>query len=512
MRDLHDVIVAGAGPVGLFLACELALAGAEVLILERDLEPESPLKGPALGRRGLNTVSVEAIYRRGLLPKFFDGTEQPLTSAANPEGKFAGHFAGIMLHSSKIELDRWKYHLPGPAMRLRSTSIAQVEKILTERAEDLGVTIIRGEGFASITAHDNDSVTVQTAKNRLFRGRWLVGCDGGRSAVRKAAGIELVGTEAKSTGYAVKCELSCAQKLRPGFQPTETGLYFATPESLHLMDFDGGAFAGAQVSREHVQEVLRRVSGVSDVGIAKMVVASTFSDRCKQAEAYRRGRILLAGDAAHIHAPLGAQGLNLGLGDAMNLGWKLAAAVLREVDGDTVDLALLDTYESERRAVGAWVLQWARAQVVTLLPDPFSAALRNLFRDLIDTTDGTNLFVDRVWGLSQRYQLGDGAAHAHPLVGASAPDLELLDGSKLGSKLEGGRGLLLDVEDSPALRELVGGQHEAKVDYVAVGARDSLGLRAFLVRPDGVVAWVAEGNAQPDVDAAKAALQRWFGY
>jgi len=282
------------------------------------------------------------------------------------------------------------------------------------------------------------------------------------------------------------------------------------------VDFDGATFDRTQeITQEHIQDVLSRVTGITDIKITTIHLASSFTDRSKQATSYRKGRVLLAGDAAHIHSPLGAQGLNVGLGDAMNLGWKLAATVRRESGSERAlaDLALLDTYESERQPIAAWVLEWTRAQISTLQPDLYGAAVQALIRDLIDTTDGTNLFIDRVWGLSQRYNLGDSDAHAHPLVGCSAPDFELHDGSRLGPKLEEGWGLLVDFEDDAALKELVvGGKYEARVDYVGVGAKDRRGLRALLVRPDGVVAWVAEDNVKPDVDAAKAALEQWFGF
>lgn len=159
------------------------------------------------------------------------------------------------------------------------------------------------------------------------------------------------------------------------------------------------------------------------------------------------------------------------------------------------------------------MLEWTRAQVAMLQPDLYGAAVQTLIRDLIDTTDGTNLFIDRIWGLSQRYNLGDGEAQVHPLVGCSAPDFELHDGSRLGPKLDKGRGLLVDFGNGVTLKELtVGGKYEARVDYLSVDAMDKRGLRALLVRPDGAVAWVAEDNVKPDIDAAKAALEQWFGF
>jgi 2-polyprenyl-6-methoxyphenol hydroxylase-like FAD-dependent oxidoreductase len=515
MSNLYDVIIAGAGPIGLFLACELGLQHASVLVLERDLKAESPWKVEPLGRRGINTLSVEAFYRRGLLSKFVDSGVRPSGFQKTSSFQFGGHFAGILLNANKLDLDRFKYRLQGPSLTPRPTTIERIETSLTERAESLGVTILRGNSVTKITAQDSNSVIVEAGQNQSFRGKWLVGCDGGQSLIRRAAGFDFVGTDAKFTGYAVKCTLDDPEKLlSPGFHITKTGMYIIGPGSLHLMDFDGAAFdRKSEITQEHIQDVLNRVSGIPDVRIKTIDLASSFTDRSKQATTYRRGRVLLAGDAAHIHSPLGAQGLNLGLGDAMNLGWKLAAT-LRQDDGAPADadMALLDTYSLERAPVAAWVLEWTRAQVATLMPDLFGAAVQQLLRDLIDTTDGTNLFIDRVWGLSQRYVLGDGAAHAHPLVGCSAPDFEMSDGERLGAKMEGGRGLLVDFEDDPTLRGLLVEGYEDRIEYVGVGAKDRRGLRALLVRPDGVVAWVAEEDGKVDLDAVKAALKLWFRF
>lgn len=391
----------------------------------------------------------------------------------------------------------------------------RIETILTERAESLGVTILGNNGVTGIAAQDDHGVTVETAETRTFRGKWLVGYDGGRSIVRKAAAVNLIGTEARFTGYAVKCDLDYPEKLTPGFQVTNTGMYiFGPPNTLHLVDFDGVAFDRTnEITKEHIQRVLNRITGTTDVKITDIHLASSFTDRSKQATSYRKGRILLAGDAAHNHSPLGAQGLNVGLGDAMNIGWKLAAIIQQESksEGPLTDPTLLDTYESERHPVAAWVLEWTRAQVSTLQPDLYGAAMHSLIRDLIETTDGTNLFIDRIWGLSQRYKLGDTKADKHSLVACSAPDFELHDDSRLGSKLEGGRGLLVDFEGNVKLKELVvGGKYEGRVEYIAIGAKDKRGLQALLIRPDGIVAWVAEAHVVPDVDAAKSSLERWF--
>ena len=516
MSQIYDVIVAGAGPIGLQLACELGLAGVTVLVLERDPEPRSPWKIAPLGRRGLNTPSVEAFYRRGLLNKFFEPSDRPSSFQKTTGFQFGGHFAGIMLNANKLELDRWRYRLPGPSLVPAPTTMECIETVLTERAASLGVTILRNAGVTGIAAENDDSVTMKTGGDQTFRSKWLVGCDGGRSVIRKAAGFSLEGTEARLTGYAVKCELDHPEMLKPGFHITKTGMYVVGPDSLHLADFDNGAFDRTQgITQEHLQDVLSRISGITNVKITKVHLASSYTDRSKQATSYRKGRVLLAGDAAHIHSPLGAQGLNLGLGDAMNLGWKLAATIRQEADsgGNGADLSLLDTYESERQPIAARVLEWSRAQVSILQPDMYGAAMHTLIRELIDTADGAKFFIDRFWGLSQRYNLGDGEAYAHPLVGCSAPDFELHDGSRLGSKLEKGRGLLIDFEDDPVTkRSIVGGKYEARVDYVGVDAKDRRGCRAFLVRPDGVVAWVADENVNPEMKALTAALEKWFAF
>lgn len=516
--QFYDVIIAGAGPVGLFLACELALAKTSVLVLESSPTAESPWKLLPLGRRNLNTPSIETFYRRRMLEKVFDTSERPSHHEKKPGFQFGGHFAGIALNANKLDLDRWKYRLQGPSLIPGHATIDRIESVLIERAESLGVTILRGHGVIKFSQVDS-SVTVEAGEeDRSFSGRYLVGCDGGRSIVRKAAGFDFIGTEAKFTGYAVKCDFEHPENLKMGFHVTKAGLYInGGPNVLYMTDFDSGAFDRSQeITQERVQGILDRVSGRTDMKISRMYLASSFTDRCKQTTTYRKGRVLLAGDAAHIHGPVGSQGLNLGLGDAMNLGWKLAATIRQEglanKTGAWVNLTLLDTYESERHPIGAWVLEWTRTQVMMLSPDPYGQAIQGLIRDIIDTDDGTNMLLGRHWGLSQRYKLGESAAHAHPLVGCSAPDFELDDGSRLGPKLEGGRGLLVNFEDDTVFRNLiVDGKYKTMIEYVGMGAKDTRGLRALLIRPDGIVAWVAEQDAKPDVEAARAALEQWFG-
>ncbi|XYI00918.1 FAD-dependent oxidoreductase [Sorangium sp. So ce1128] len=494
MDHRFDVIIAGAGPVGLFLACELGLAGVSVLVLERDATAASPWKAPGLGLRGLNTAAVEAFYRRGLLDGLFEPGERPSTFEKTSSFQYAGTFAGILLDANKLTPAEWAYKLPGPSLLPGGTDLARVESVLAARAAELGVTIERGTAVTGLV-QDDDGVTV-TAGTASFRAAWLVGCDGGRSTVRKSAGFDFVGTDATFTGYVFLGELDNPAKLSPGFHRTPHGLFIVGDVGqVYVTDFDGAAFDRSQpITREHLEGVLRRVSGI-DVKIEKLHVASSFTDRSKQATTYRHGRVLLAGDSAHIHSPLGAQGLNTGIGDAINLGWKLAAVV-----HGSAPTGLLDTYTEERHPIAAAVLEWSRAQVVTLQPNLHGAAIGKMVQELLQTNDGTSAAVARIWGLSQRYDLGD----AHPLVGMSAPDFELADGTRLGARLQRGRGLLLDFADDAGLAELARGW-ASRVDHACTGAKNTLGLRALLIRPDGVVAWTDASSKSLD-----EALARWF--
>ncbi|KAF5520038.1 Monoogygenase [Colletotrichum aenigma] len=512
MTQLYDVIVAGAGPVGLLLACEVALAGASVLILERDAKPESEWKSNPVGFRGLHLPSIELLYRRDLLGKLYDLTNRPHTPPKGSGMQFGGHFAGIPLNLNQLDLNRWKYRLPGPSLMPGPITIDRIEAVLTERAESLGVTILRGHGFNWIVEETQSGITVEAGEEgQNFRGRWLVGCDGGRSAIRKAAGFEFAGTEATFTGYVVHCDLDHPDRLVPGLVPTRHGMYiFRKPDMVYLMDFDGGAGQKAEHSLERLQDILNRVTGKpDDVRMTKIHLATPFTDRSKQVTTYRRGRVLLAGDAAHIHPPLGGQGMNCGLGDAMNLGWKLAASVRQEQrspDGKA-NFELIDTYEKERYPIGEFVLEWNRSQVAALQPNETGYAVQKLVRDLIATDDGANHFIDRVWGLSQRYDLG---SDVHPAAGRSAPDFTFKDGTRLGPKMVQGRGMLIDFEDDGTLKDLVTEKYEKRLDYIEGDVEDRRGIRALLIRPDGFLAWAVEEGAEVNVDELHVALERWF--
>ncbi|WP_158884122.1 FAD-dependent monooxygenase [Rhodanobacter sp. L36] len=503
---IHDIVIAGAGPVGLFLACELRLAEIPVLVLEQAEDPHTPLKGLPFGMRGLWASTIEAFERRGLLDDI--ALPQPVkvgwgsgasasTSEAKPR-RSAGHFAGIPFDDDHIDTSKWLYRLPGSSVTSMVTDMAHLESALATRAIAMGVEIRRGVGVENFAASD-DGVTIH-AGGETLHARWLVGCDGGRSTVRKLGGFEFVGTDAEFTGYSFQATIADAEKLKPGRNYTPTGMYAQTqPGAIAMVDFDGGAFHRTQpVTREHVQKVLRHVAGV-DVTLTSLELVTTWTDRAYQATTYRNGRVLLAGDAAHIHSPLGGQGLSLGFGDAMNLGWKLVATLRGHAPA-----GLLDTYASERHPVGARVLDWSRAQVVLMRPSPHSRALESIIRDLIDTRDGATYFAERLWGVSIGYDLGG----SHPLAGRSAPNFEWADGTKLGELLASGKGLLLDFNADAPLRSLANRWHD-RIAYVAGDVKNRLGLSAVLVRPDGVVAWASE--AAPDQEAAAEAASRWFG-
>ena len=486
---LHDVVIAGAGPVGLFLACELALAHVDVLVLERAERPESPLKAAPLGTRGLSVATAEALHRRGLL--------DALLAAGAVRAPQAGHFAGIAIDAAKVDRRAWPHHLPGPADTPLAADMATVEAVLATRALDLGVEIRRG---VAVTGLDDlgDEVVVRTDHAEL-RARWLVGCDGGRSTVRALADFEFVGTEPEFTAYSALVDIANPEVLPPGRHATPGGFYMNQPGRIAVADFDGGAYDRSRpVTREHLQAVLRRVSG-TDVTLSALHLATTFTDRARVASTYARGRVLLAGDAAHVHSALGGQGLNAGLGDAMNLGWKLAASVRGDAPA-----GLLETYDAERRPVGQWLLDWTRAQVALMRPGAQARAIEGVVRDLADTRDGATVFAGQLWGVALRHDLGG----AHPLVGRSAPDLEFEDGSRLAAHLREGRGLLVDLDAARPWRRAVAPWSD-RIDSVTGPVRKALGLSALLVRPDGIVAWATD---DPGVAGElEAVATQWFG-
>src|ERR1700753_791002 len=466
--SVYDVIISGAGPVGLFLACELALARCSVLILEKTANRHSPLKQLPFGIRGLSAPTIEALSRRGLLKeleihKLLKNPHKTSGPVQGP-GRQGGHFAGIPFHDGNVDTSQWSYRLPSSTATNLLSEMEELESVLARRAESLGVVIKRGLALTDF-AQNADGVTVQSA-GQSFQGRWLVGCDGSRSVVRKAGGFEFAGTEPEFTGYSAQVDLANPEKLGPGRNLTPAGMYFQSqPGYLVMLEFDEGAAHSAEpVTLGHVQQVLRRVSS-TDVTISAVHAATTWTDRARQATTYRNGRVLLAGDAAHIHAPLGGQGLNLGLGDAMNLGWKLAAAIHGEAPA-----GLLDSYNAERHPVGVKVLDWSRAQAAVMKPDPHARALHAVIRDLMETRDGATYFAGRVWGVATHYDLGG----SHPLVGHSVPNYEFEDRSTVGELMHDGKGMLLDFYGNASLKSLAG-EYSGRVKYVSGRAKETLG-------------------------------------
>jgi len=504
---MKDVIISGAGPVGLFLACELALAKCSVLVLEKAENPHSPLKQLPFGIRGLSAPTVEALDRRGLLQELelHKRVKNPHATPASGQGpqprRQAGHFAGIPFYDDNIDTSQWSYRLPGSPPAGLLSEMEELETVLARRAEALGVIIRRG--LAITDFHQTpDGVTVLSG-DRSFESRWLVGCDGSRSVVRKAGGFEFAGTEPEFTGYTTRVDIADPEKLSPGRNVTPTGMYLKSqPGYVIIQDFDGGAFHSANkpVTAEHVQEVLRRISN-TDITISALHVATTWTDRARQATTYRNGRVLLAGDAAHIHSPLGGQGLNLGLGDAMNLGWKLAATIQSKAPE-----GLLDSYHIERHPIASRVLDWSRAQVAIMRPNPHARALNAIVRDLIDTRDGATYIAGRVWGVHTRYELG---SH-NPLVGRSVPDFKFEDGAGIGGLMHDGKGILLDFENKTSLEKFAG-EYGDRIRYIPGNVKDRLSLGALLIRPDGIVAWTSDNDHDdPDQSGFREAAARWF--
>jgi 2-polyprenyl-6-methoxyphenol hydroxylase-like FAD-dependent oxidoreductase len=502
-----DVVVAGGGPVGLMLACELALGGARVTVLERLAEVDQTIKAGAL-----NVPAVEAFYRRGWLPEILEEQQrarekflafarqrEPGAPAMTRPPRFAGHFAGMWLSADLVDGTDPDFADRGPAGTGALISQQAVESMLANRAAELGVQVRRGIEVTGLEP-DGEGVTVWAGGERIRAG-WLAGCDGGRSLVRRLAGFDFPGTGPEITGHQAMVEMTGSEALRAGWNLTERGVYVfgPAPGRILTVEFDGPpGDREAPVTAAELQASLRNVSG-ADITITAVHSATRYTDNARQATTYRRGRVLLAGDAAHVHSPFGGQGLNLGIGDAMNLGWKLAAVI-----GGRAPEHLLDSYPAERHPIGAWVLDWTRAQVALMRPEPRARALSGVVRDLMDTVTGTTYFVKKISGVWQRYDFGDG----HELAGRSAPDLLLADGTRLAGHLHDGRGLLLDLAEDPGLRALAAGW-DGRVTVLTAGCPGRPELSALLVRPDGYLAWAAAAGS--GLDGLEIALKTWFG-
>ncbi|MFJ1702846.1 FAD-dependent monooxygenase [Kitasatospora sp. NPDC088346] len=502
-----DVVVVGAGPVGLLLGCELKLAGAHPLIVERLAAPDPTVKAGSV-----NVASARALDRRGLLPQLQAAQEQLLAQVrefirqqgggdgggATRLPRFAAHFGGITIDGTRIDTDDPALADLGPAGEVLAVSQQAVEAMLAAWAAELGVEVRRGVTVTGFE-QDEEGVTVRLAGGDELRTGWLVGADGGRSTVRKLAGFAFPGTDPEITGHQAMVDLEGGEKLGRGWQATDTGVFVngPMPGRILTVQFDGPpADRDAPITAEELTAALRRVTG-EDVTVTAVRSATRFTDNARLAEDYRRGRVLLAGDAAHVHSPFGGQGLNLGLGDAANLGWKLAAVVR-----GTAPDGLLDSYTAERRPVAAQVLDWTRAQVALMRPRPYERALRSVVADLLAGTDGSTHMARKLSGVLQRI----GPADGHPLVGSAAPELFLADGSRLADHFHTGGGLLLRL--SPQAPDVEG--YADRVRTVTASCPGRPGTAALLVRPDGFVVWASD-LADGTADGLSEALTTWFG-
>lgn len=480
----HAVVIAGGGPTGLMLAAELALAGTDVAIVERRASQD--LAGQRAG--GLHSRTIEVLDQRGIADRFLS------------QGQIAQivGFAWIRLDISDFP----SRHPYGLALRQK-----HIERILAGWADELAVPVYRGQEVTGF-AQDGTGVDVELADGRSLRAQYVVGCDGGRSVIRKAAGIEFPGSDPTTSTLIAEVELD--QEPEWGVRRDATGIQAFSK----LAD---GTGAGVLVSEQHVgqagEPTLRDLSDAltavygTDYGVRSPTWISRFTDSTRQAATYRQGRALLAGDAAHVHPPVGGQGLNVGVQDAVNLGWKLAQVV-----SGTSPESLLDTYHAERHPVAARVLANTMAQGELLRPGERVDALRDIMSELLRMDEPRQRIGAMMSGLDVHYDLGEG----HPLLGRRMPDVDLVTASgplRLSGLLHDGRPVLLNLGAPGSLGvagwadrlRLVDAAYDGGWELPVLGAVAA--PAAVLIRPDGHVAWVGDGTELGLQDA----LTRWFG-
>ncbi|HEY0232934.1 MAG TPA: FAD-dependent monooxygenase [Dokdonella sp.] len=489
-----DAVVVGAGPVGLLAAIELTLGGVSVLVLERLAVASTAVKAMSVG-----ALASEALQRRGMTAaiaaaeaRSFAAMEQAGAVLRGRASKFSGHFAGLSL----IRKDAQKE----PQRRAHAVDQQALEAMLAERARGLGIDV-RRECDVTGFVQQADGIDVEWASpagEGRIRCAYLVGCDGGRSAVRKLAGFDFPGTPPTLTMYQAEVEIDHPERLMPlGWHRTSGGVFaYGFPAGrLVMLDFIGPPEnRQAALAREEIEVVLRRISG-EDVRVEALDGASRWTDNTRLVDTYRQGRVLLAGDAAHVHSPFGGQGLNLGLVDAANLGWKLAMVIRGERPQ-----SLLDTYTAERRPVAEAVLENTRAQIAIMRPDPQAGAMRDIMANLMQFDDVNRFIGEMMSGLSTRYDLGSAQDEVGRLigdkpVGRGGADVSLYD------LMQDGSGVLLDASTGEQASRLVAAGTQ-RVRCVAVDAGPSM-----LIRPDACLAWTDGENG---TDGLEEALRHGF--
>jgi 3-(3-hydroxy-phenyl)propionate hydroxylase len=475
----HAVVIAGSGPTGMMLAAELTLAGTDVVIVER----RASFKLESSRSRGLHSRTIEVLDQRGVVDRFLAEGKTMQVQA----------FAGVPMDISDFPTR----HNYGMAL-LQS----HFERIMSGWIDELGVPILREREVTGFT-QDDSGVDVALSDGTSLRAKFLVGCDGGRSVVRKAAGIDFAGWDPTTCWIHAEVEMEEMPEfgLRGGggIGPAEEGRVGVTLIEPEVNRTD-------EPTLEDLRAALIRVDG-TDHGAHSPRFISRFTDMTRQAVAYRRGRVLVAGDAAHVHAPIGGQGLNIGVQDAVNLGWKLAQVV-----SGTSPVSLLDTYQAERHPVGARVLRITMAQRALGATDDRSVALRDTVVELLRMDEPRKHIAAMIAGLDVAYDLGEG----HPLLGCRMPDLDLVTAKgplRVFALLHDARPVLLNLGEPGGFDITPWADRVQLIDaeYAGVWELPVLGVvtapAAVLIRPDGHVAWVGDLSQLGLADA----LTTWFG-